>query len=76
LCGIKPLSTEERGIEYVYFARPDLIIDNISVYESRLNLGRNLARILKGESLFTEVYPVPVSFGNIERIEKDRKANI
>ncbi|MEA1913432.1 MAG: hypothetical protein U9N06_06350 [candidate division WOR-3 bacterium] len=41
-----------------------------------MNPGRNLARILKEKSLFTGVYPVPVSFGNIERIEKDRKANI
>lgn len=46
--------------EYVYFARPDSIIDNIGVYEARLHLGAELGKeCLKNKIKPDVVIPVP-----------------
>jgi amidophosphoribosyltransferase len=46
--------------EYVYFARPDSIIDGLGVYEARLNLGAELGKeCLKNRLKPDVVIPVP-----------------
>src|SRR5271157_4996064 len=47
--------------EFVYFARPDSVIDKISVYKVRENLGRNLAKACPVSSDDAVVVPVPDS---------------
>lgn len=43
--------------EYIYFARPDSVIDGLSVWQTRYQLGRQLAREFRGEADL--VAPVP-----------------
>ena len=48
--------------EWVYFARPDSYIDNVNVYDCRVNLGRFLAEEIKKYDLDIDVVvPVPDS---------------
>jgi amidophosphoribosyltransferase len=48
--------------EFVYFARPDSLIDDISVYKTRLRLGEHIAGLVRERGLDPEVViPVPDS---------------
>ena len=50
--------------EYIYFARPDAIMEGVLVYEARLNMGRRLAKSIRERHSDLEidcVVPVPDS---------------
>ncbi len=53
--------------EYVYFARPDSIIDKISVYKVRMNIGKKLAEKIRKEWNIDDidvVIPIPETSRN------------
>jgi amidophosphoribosyltransferase len=50
--------------EYVYLARPDSVMDGISVYQARVNLGKSLADLVREQIPLNEidvVIPIPES---------------
>jgi amidophosphoribosyltransferase len=48
--------------EYIYFARPDSYLNKINVYQARVDLGKKLARQIRGSGLSIDVVvPVPDS---------------
>jgi amidophosphoribosyltransferase len=56
--------------EYVYFARPDSVLDGVSVYEARKNLGRALAEEAPVDADLVVPVPdsgVPATIGYAER---------
>ncbi len=64
--------------EYVYFARPDSVIDGVSVHQARLNMGTLLAKkILKEwpEHDIDVIIPVPDS-GRISAIQLAKELDI
>jgi len=62
--------------EWVYFARPDSVIDGVNVYRCRVNLGKLLAEEIKKAGLEIDVVvPVPDSARDAA-IEIARKLNL
>ncbi len=64
--------------EYVYFARPDAVLDEVSVYRARLNLGINLAKAwkIKYPHLTPDVI-IPVPFtSNTAALSFSREINV
>ena len=65
--------------EYIYFSRPDSIINNVSVYEHRKRLGAELAKENHIESDLIIPVPdsgVPASIGYAEKIKKNIELGI
>tara|TARA_B100000959_G_scaffold286033_1_gene362984 strand:+ start:205 stop:1638 length:1434 start_codon:yes stop_codon:yes gene_type:complete len=82
LQSIKPFpKIKERPciFEYIYFARPDSIIKNVSVYEYRKRFGSHLATESHVESDLIVPVPdsgVPAAIGYSEKIKKNMELGI
>jgi len=62
--------------EYIYFARPDSVLDGVSVYDARLNMGRVLAKKIQSENLDIDVViPVPET-SRISALEIAQRINV
>ncbi|RUO38793.1 amidophosphoribosyltransferase [Aliidiomarina shirensis] len=64
--------------EYVYFARPDSTIDGVSVYASRINMGRKLGEKIQREYSHLDIdviVPIPETACDIA-LEMSRVLNI
>ena len=57
---IKPSSPRHCIFEYIYFARPDSVLDGVPVYEARFKLGQQLASEVSLQGLKPDVViPIP-----------------
>ncbi len=57
--------------EYIYIARPDSTLDGISVYKSRINMGKKLAQTIKRDYAYLQIdsiIPIPDS-GRVAALE-------
>jgi len=62
--------------EYIYFARPDSVLDGVSIYDARLNMGHVLAQKIQRENLAIDiVIPVPET-SRISALEIARVLNV
>ena len=76
LTSIKPFPTKKVRpcvFEYIYFSRPDSLLDNKTAYEHRKNLGKELAK--ENDINADIVVPVPDS-GNAAALGFSQKLNI
>ncbi len=73
-----PLTQQEQRsciFEYIYFARPDSIIDGLSTYKVRKEIGRIMAQENQKQNAADVVVPVPDS-GNAAALGYSQESNI
>lgn len=73
---IKKKTLAPSMFEYIYFARPDSVLNGISVYKARMNLGKKLVKHIKRAGIKIDVIvPVPDS-GRTAALEIAKKLKI